>query len=665
MSRIVKCYNFSFLHTIIYFLVIFQISYSLIAQNNNTNGPEYFLLKGENLEKHFPDSAIYYYQLGLYMCDSSNADKSALKIEFLNRIGKIFHQQSKYSFATDYYNKALTESKKLSNDSLLADAYFNIAEINLENGSYEKAIEGYKNSIKLFQRIKSYENIFWSHIGIGIVYREVGNSSLSKKHYETAKKIGKEIKRENFVAISYNNLGNLYKQLGEYDKAITVFRSALASFEKYGEKKFISDCLESIGELYAEIQNHNRAIEYFDKSIEIAESTNDNYRLLSRYANIAKSYTATGNKEKALMFFSKTTELAQSIGDKSRLSEVYIMVSDFYKFNNDIDNALIYLSKSLTISKEVGDTVSIASGLSSLSELYFDEKNYGKAYHKALESFKISSQKNLMNSLVKSSFTLSRVLELEGNYKDALFYYRIHKKTQDLLLNSEKLKILEETEAKYDIEKVQREKLELENKSLLNQDKIQRRNNLILFLIIGILIVTVISGLYLHKRNKEKFIKEQKAIEMKNKIEVLNTELSEKNRELTSKALLITQNNEVLKEVIESIENNLSIGGDHKKDLKKLKAKLQELYEDKSWDNFLHHFEQVHPKFYKNLFAKCNDLSSMEQKICAFIKMNLNTKDISQITGQSIKAIEVMRSRIRKKMDIPHEESLTKAIQNI
>ena len=60
-----------------------------------------------------------------------------------------------------------------------------------------------------------------------------------------------------------------------------------------------------------------------------------------------------------------------------------------------------------------------------------------------------------------------------------------------------------------------------------------------------------------------------------------------------------------------------------------------------------------------------SDLSSMEQKICAFIKMNLNTKDISQITGQSIKAIEVMRSRIRKKLEIPHEESLTKAIQNI
>jgi hypothetical protein len=55
----------------------------------------------------------------------------------------------------------------------------------------------------------------------------------------------------------------------------------------------------------------------------------------------------------------------------------------------------------------------------------------------------------------------------------------------------------------------------------------------------------------------------------------------------------------------------------------------------------------------------------MEQKICAFIKMNLNTKDISQITGQSIKAIEVMRSRIRKKLEISPKDSLSKAIQSI
>jgi tetratricopeptide (TPR) repeat protein len=667
VSRIVKIYNFSFLLIlfIFYFLVIYKYNYSSPSQNNNKTDAKYYLVKGEQLEILFPDSAIYYYQLGLKGFGNKAADESILKIDLLNRIGKIFHQQSKYAFSNDYYSRALIESELISHDSLTAESHFNIAEINLENGSYSKAIDAYNKSIELFEKINNTEGEYWCNIGLGIVYREVGNSILSKRHYELAKKIGEDEKREDYVAISYNNLGNLYKQLGEYDKAIELLQLALTSFEKFGEERFISDAFEGMGEVYAEINNHVRAIEYFNQSINIAESLGDNYRLLSRYANIAKSYAASDDKEKALMYFSKTTELAQSVGDKSRLSEVLIMIADFYKLSDDYKNALLNLNKSLLISKEVGDTVSIASALNSLSEIYFQKKDYKKAYQSAFESYTISSQKNLMNTVAKSSFSISRILEIQGNHKDALYYYRIHNKTQDILLNSEKLRILEDTEAKYNLEKIEREKLEFENISLLNEEKVQRRNNLILALIIGMLLSVGGGSWYIYKRNKEKSTNAQKALEMKDKIELLNTQLSEKNRELTSKALIISKNNEVLKDVVESIEDNISNSGNDRKELNRLKIKLQEIYEEKSWADFLHHFEQVHPKFYKNLISQYSDLSSMEQKICAFIKMNLNTKDISQITGQSIKAIEVMRSRIRKKLKVPHEESLSKAIQNI
>ncbi len=667
MSRSDKNFCFTFpLKTLTFFCFVFVLIYKTSAfQNNISSNADDYLNRGKNLELLFPDSAIYYYQLGLKEFDNKTTDDSILKIELLNRIGKIFHQQSKYAFAGDYYSQALNESQILGHDSLTAESQFNIAEINLENGSYVNAIDAYTKSMELFEKINYPDGVFWSNIGLGIVYREVGNSILSKRHYELAKKIGEDEKREDYVAISYNNLGNLYKQLGEYDKAIAFLQLALTSFEKFGEERFISDALEGMGEVYAEINNNQRAIDYFSQSISIAESLSDNYRLLSRYANIAKSYADSDDKEKALMYFSKTTELAQSIGDKSRLSEVLIMISDFYKMNNDTENALLNLKESLIISKEVGDTVSIASALNSLSEIYFQRKNYNEAYRNAFESYKISSQKNLMNTLAQSSFSISRILEIQGNFKDALYYYRIHKKTQDILLNTEKIRILEDTEAKYNLEKVEREKLEFENASLLNEEKVQRRNNLIMALIIGMLLSVGGGSWYIHKRNKEKLANAKKTIEMKDKIESLNTQLSEKNRELTSKALIISQNNEVLRDVVESIEDNLSNNISDKRELNRLKIKLQEIYEEKSWDDFLHHFEQVHPKFYKNLISQYSELSSMEQKICAFIKMNLNTKDISQITGQSIKAIEVMRSRIRKKMDIPHKESLTKAIQNI
>lgn len=669
MSKSVKNHLLPFLleTIIIYFIVFANVNLLLSFQENYSSLSKHYLFKGDSLKNISPDSAVFYYQLGLKELETEKKSTlySILRIDLLNKIGQIFHQQSKYDFAEEYYFKGLSEAEKINNDSLMAESHFNIAEINLENGVNSFAIDSYLKALELFEKTDNTEGIYWCQIGLGIVYRGTGNAGLSKTHYELATEIGKKQNREDYIAISYNNLGNLHKQLGEYDKAIELLQLALNSFEKFGEKKFISDCLDSIGELYAEINNHYRAIEYFNKSIEIAESLNDNYRLLALYANIAKSYAAINSIENALMYFSKTIELAQSIGDKARLSEIFIMLADFYKSNNDLDNALDKLKNSLIISREVGDTVSIASALNLLSEIYFQKKDYQQAYNNALESYRISSQKNLMNTLAKSSYSIAHVLELQSNFKDALYYYRIYNKTQDLLLNAEKIKILEETEAKYNLAKIEKEKLQLENASLTAEEKVQQRNSLILVLIIVILLSTGAGVWYLHKKNKEKYLFSQKSAEMKNKIDQLNNKISEKNRELTSKALFISQNNEVLKNVVESIDKSLIDGTNERKDLQKLKRQLKEIYEEKSWNDFLHHFEQVHPMFYKTIIEKCGDLSSMEQKICAFIKMNLNTKDISQITGQSIKAIEVMRSRIRKKLEIPHEESLSKAIQRI
>lgn len=666
-SRIVRLKQFFILYAVVFStnlicpVTIFSQSVNKVEIYSKVHQ---YLKKGKQIEALFPDSAVYYYQKGL---EFLNDDQSLnlIKVDLLTRIGAIFHQQSKYSFASDYYLKALNEAQSINNDSLIAEGYFNIAEVFLENGSYAKAVESYYNAKELYEKINYKDGIFWSDIGLGIVYRKLGNTELSKKHYELAKSIGEQTDSKYYVAVSYNNMGNLYKQIGEYETALNYLQLALKSFEEYGKESFVSDCLEGIGEVYSEMGNYKRAVDYFKKSMRIAETTDDKYRLLSRYANIAKSYSNLNNNKSALIYFSKTIGLAQAVGDKSRLSDIYIMISDFYKKNDNPDKALLNLKKSLLISKEIGDTVSFASALNSLSELYFLKEDYKSGYDYALQAYQVSSKKDLMKTLAKSSLSLSKILELWGNFKDALFYFKIHKKTSDFLLNSKKMKIVEDAEAKYNVERIEKEKLKLENAALRGKEKLQRRNTLITILTIVLFLLLIGSGLYLRKRRVEKNEISEKSLRMKRKIDLLNSQLNEKNRELTSKALLISQNNEVLREVVQSIESYLQDQNKDKNVLKRLKMRLQEIYEEKSWDDFIQHFEQVHPQFYKNLLNRSGDLTSAEQKICAFLKMNLNTKEISNITTQSTKAIEVMRSRIRKKLGIPHEESLTKTIQSI
>ncbi len=675
-----KSWNFYFYRLIISLFLLIISQNNLFSQNSDST-VEYnlskvyaYLSKGDQLIDLYPDSAIYYYQNGLSIISRresnlhgySNKDSSNFyRIVLLNKIGSVFHDQSKYPLAYSYYQLALENSYELKHDSLIAESEFILAEVLLENGSYVDAIDLYAKAIGHFEKIGYSEGIFWANIGIGIIYRECGNTKLSKTHYENAKKIGETINDKVLIGVCNNNLGNLYMQIGEFKSAIEYLELALKCFEEQGEERYISDVLEGIGDVYREYGDHKKAHEYYKRSTEIAQSLGDNYRLFSRYSNLANTYVALKKNDKALMYLSKALKLAQSIGDKARMSEFLIHTADFYKKNNDFKNAQLNLNKALTISKEIGDTVSMTSALTSLAELNFESENYNKAFNYAESALKIAQNKDLLKIVLEASFYLSKISYKQNRYKNAYNYHVIYAAAKDSLLNAEKIKILEETEAKYNLEKLEYEKLEIENTALTAESVVEIQKILITLLGVLMIIGTIFFGRYFYKKQKEKKEEKENSIKLKRRIDLLNSQLSAKNRELTSKALLISNNNRTLEEAVESIDNYLSKDIPDKKELRKLKSHLQSICEEKSWEDFLRHFEDVHPNFYKNLTNKHPELSAGELKICAFLRMNLNTKEISNITNQTLKSIEVARTRIRKKLAISHSDSLTKVIQSI
>jgi DNA-binding CsgD family transcriptional regulator len=75
------------------------------------------------------------------------------------------------------------------------------------------------------------------------------------------------------------------------------------------------------------------------------------------------------------------------------------------------------------------------------------------------------------------------------------------------------------------------------------------------------------------------------------------------------------------------------------------------------WEEFELRFEQVHESFYNNLTEKHPDLTSRDKRLCALLKLNLTSKEISQITGQSSKSVENARTRLRKKLDITNSNA--------
>jgi hypothetical protein len=143
----------------------------------------------------------------------------------------------------------------------------------------------------------------------------------------------------------------------------------------------------------------------------------------------------------------------------------------------------------------------------------------------------------------------------------------------------------------------------------------------------------------------------------------LENELENKNRELVFQATRLLARNEAFSVVTDKIKGlNLS-----KKDNTNIfsEIKAADSINKNLWEEFELHFSDTYPGFYKTLLEKYPELTQNELRLCAFLKLNLNTKEIATITQKTSHSIEAMRSRIRQKMNLDRDANLNLILSQI
>ncbi|MDF1550861.1 MAG: transcriptional regulator, partial [Bacteroidales bacterium] len=171
---------------------------------------------------------------------------------------------------------------------------------------------------------------------------------------------------------------------------------------------------------------------------------------------------------------------------------------------------------------------------------------------------------------------------------------------------------------------------------------------------------------------KENMLKEQKIIQLKNdnlEAEVLQkkTEMELKNKELASVAIQITHKNEILTNLKSKIESiSLKVNNQAQLELRQLiKAIDEDLKLDEDWEQFKMHFEDVHSDFFKRLRKNYIELTPKDLKMCAYLRMNLSTKEIAPLMSISVRGVEISRYRLRKKLGLDKEANLIEFMLNI
>lgn len=147
--------------------------------------------------------------------------------------------------------------------------------------------------------------------------------------------------------------------------------------------------------------------------------------------------------------------------------------------------------------------------------------------------------------------------------------------------------------------------------------------------------------------------------------EKLEHDLQYKSQEMTNLMINFLRKNEMLTEIKSEIFKVISlIKGDGGKEVKqqllvinnKIDANIQS---DEVLKRIEEEFDLLHNDFMKRLSAKHPSLSTNERMMCAYLIMNLSTKEMAPLLNISIRGVETIRYRLRKKFNLEREEGLT------
>ena len=166
--------------------------------------------------------------------------------------------------------------------------------------------------------------------------------------------------------------------------------------------------------------------------------------------------------------------------------------------------------------------------------------------------------------------------------------------------------------------------------------------------------------------NEEK-LRTEKELE-KTKNDKLQAEMRHKDKELVNSTFHIIQKNKFLNSVKAEI---LKVQKEVKDDMLKhefskiIKKIDKDINNEKHWEVFDRYFDEVHQDFLNRLKEKHTDLTPKELRMCAYLRMNISTKEIAPLMNISVRGVEISRYRLRKKLNLDRDTNLTEYILSI
>lgn len=529
-------------------------------------------------------------------------------------------------------NEAILISEKICDSNALAQALFNKARILQNFAQNDSGLIISNQALIIAEKFHNDTLIAKIKHNIGYCYLYKDNYYMAMLYFTEAGKIADKLHNNRLKGMASNGLGLVYAALNDYDKAMDYFKRANNAFKEpsRGNIRDMAGSLMNIGNCYFGKNDLLSAIFYQEKALTMAEQIHDTDMICRININLGLINQALKNNAASLKYLNQALKYSKQINNRRLYGIILQDLGFFYAENNQLIQAENFLNQSLYVFSETG----------------------------------------FRSRQMKAYLQLSSIKKQQGQWQKAYRYHIRYMELSDSILNSETQKKI--SDYQWEMES---QKKKYERELLQKKYEIQKRNNIILAIsIISVIIITLVVS-----RNLKKSIKQQKLenthlqekINITKKINELEkfkykAEIEAKDKELTILSLQLVTKNEILTDISEMTNKLYKTNMMDAISFNNLKKIIKEnLNLDKDWDQFKKMFENVHQIFFTKLKQTCPELTENEMRLCAYLKVNLQNREIAKILNVSQATIATNRYHIRKKLNLDKKTSLENYIREI
>jgi len=464
------------------------------------------------------------------------------------------------------------------------------------------------------------------------------------------------------------NIGNIFFNQGQYNKALERYELSKNYFNQLDSLlpkiRGLSTTYNNIALVQIELENYNSALENITKAFNLRVKNKFNpIDVAHSFKSFSELYYKWNMQEKGNLYLAKTDSINRMIQDE-KLSTKFKDFDDltFKLLDNYLGNCYEYKGEYLFRQKRFDQALNAYN----IASNYYGDFTFQKVslLNKKANVFYMLSDYDNCLKVIEESILLSKEQNLQNEEEIAL---ELKIKVLNKLGLTQKIEstldeILENKEYRYTIQISQLlDGLESKNEILIKKAEIKdekEKNSRIVFISIIVILILAFATAYFLSRKV--YLDKQMIISSQNE-KIAKSELEHKKRELAAISTNIVQENEQVSNILKDLKYYSSLlksEKDRNSFSPLIKSINRILSEKRKEDLYSDQFNAAYPGYLEYLTRTYTDLTTSDLKLCTFLRMNLNTKEIADIMGLSVRSIESRRYRLRKKLNLSKDEDL-------